>query len=270
MPKFNYSSETTKIFKRILGLENNEDIQKFVEENMGKGKFSYHQIDIFIKLFISHISQHIKFDPKFPLSINVKDITQDSIPQFAKCTPYFTNGSFAKLLTGTDKNKNDDKKDYVDKLSEVYKNDLENMEFKEPLIYKNKDKLKFEKLYIPSHDSQEYKNSVEFLAELKKFLNLPNDVEKEVNGLNSLKSIIEEENNNYVITNDNYRKMVLLAYRIKANIPVIIMGDTGCGKTALIIKLNQILNNGENKVEIINIHPGITDDKLCKIMDKKK
>ena len=269
MPKFNYSSETTKIFKRILGLENNEDIQKFVEENMGKGKFSYHQIDIFIKLFISHISQHIKFDPKFPLSINVKDITQDSIPQFAKCTPYFTNGSFAKLLTGTDKNKNDDKKDYVDKLSGVYKNDLENMEFKEPLIYKNKDKLKFEKLYIPSHDSQEYKNSVEFLAELKKFLNLPNDVEKEVNGLNSLKSIIEEENNNYVITNDNYRKMVLLAYRIKANIPVIIMGDTGCGKTALIIKLNQILNNGENKVEIINIHPGITDDKLCKIMDKK-
>ena len=63
--------------------------------------------------------------------------------------------------------------------------------------------------------------------------------------------------------------MVLLIYRIKANVPVILMGETGCGKTALITKLNQILNNGETNVEIINIHPGITDDKLCDIMDQK-
>lgn len=64
-------------------------------------------------------------------------------------------------------------------------------------------------------------------------------------------------------------KMVLLIYRIRANIPVIIMGDTGCGKTALITKLSQLLNNGEAKVEIINIHPGITDEKLCKLMKEK-
>ena len=35
--------------------------------------------------------------------------------------------------------------------------------------------------------------------------------------------------------------MVLLIYRIKANVPVILMGETGCGKTALITKLNQLL-----------------------------
>ena len=39
--------------------------------------------------------------------------------------------------------------------------------------------------------------------------------------------------------------MILLLYRIKANVPVIIMGDTGCGKTMLITKLNQLLNNGK-------------------------
>ena len=82
-------------------------------------------------------------------------------------------------------------------------------------------------------------------------------------------SIIEEKNNNYVITIDNYKKMVLLIYRIKANVPVILMGETGWGKTALIIKLSQILNNGETNVEIINIHPGITDEKLCDIMNEK-
>ena len=47
--------------------------------------------------------------------------------------------------------------------------------------------------------------------------------------------------------------MVLLCYRIIANVPVIIIGETGCGKTSLIIKLSQILNNGEKLVEIINL-----------------
>jgi energy-coupling factor transporter ATP-binding protein EcfA2 len=60
--------------------------------------------------------------------------------------------------------------------------------------------------------------------------------------------------------------MVLLIYRIKANVPVIIMGETGCGKTSLITKLSQILNNGDKLVKIINIHPGITDEEICKKM----
>ena len=61
--------------------------------------------------------------------------------------------------------------------------------------------------------------------------------------------------------------MVLLFYRIKANIPVILMGETGCGKTALIIKLNQILNNGKATVEKINIDQGITEKKLWELME---
>jgi len=84
----------------------------------------------------------------------------------------------------------------------------------------------------------------------------------------SLLSIIEEKNNNYVITNDNFKKMVLLIYRIIANIPVIIMGDTGCGKTSLITKLNQILNGGKTTLKIINIHPGITDEMLFERIDE--
>ena len=33
------------------------------------------------------------------------------------------------------------------------------------------------------------------------------------------------------------------------------MGEAGCGKTVLIKKLNQLLNNGEEKLEILNINP---------------
>ena len=104
--------------------------------------------------------------------------------------------------------------------------------------------------------------SFKFLKRLKNILNLPNEVDKPYGKLKSLISILNIGTDNYVITEDNYKKMVLLIYRIKANIPVIIMGETGCGKTSLIKKLSQILNNGEELVRIINIHPGITDEEI--------
>lgn len=50
------------------------------------------------------------------------------------------------------------------------------------------------------------------------------------------------------------KKKIIIIYRIEANIQVILMGETGWGKTALIKKLNQLLNNGEETLEIININ----------------
>ena len=114
--------------------------------------------------------------------------------------------------------------------------------------------------------------SYKYLKRLKEVLQLENDLEKDINGKKSLTFILSEGTDNYVITDDNYKKMVLLFYRIKANVPVIIMGETGCGKTSLIIKLSQILSNGKKLVEIINIHPGITDEEIItniKLMNDK-
>ena len=108
--------------------------------------------------------------------------------------------------------------------------------------------------------------SYKYLKRLKNILNLPNDLEKDIKDLKSLISILNIGSDNYVITEDNYKKMILLVYRIKANVPVIIMGETGCGKTSLIKKLSQILNNGEELVKIINIHPGITDEEISSRM----
>ena len=111
-------------------------------------------------------------------------------------------------------------------------------------------------------------SSYKYLKRLKQILDLPNEVDKDVEDKKSLLSILNLDTENYVITEDNYKKMIFLVYRLKANVPVIIMGETGCGKTALITKLSQILNNGEKIVEIINIHPGITDEEICKKMKK--
>ena len=254
MPRFNYEEKIRKIFQRMLEIDSNEKIKEFIKEYIGiKGKYSYHQINIFIKLFIS---QYSKFDTKlyfYEKKIDDNgnevriDTTKQCIQEFAKCTQYFTYGGFAKLLTGETKiNKND----YIDKLSEIYENDLENMDFPSPLVFIIKEEMKYEELMIQKNDLKKYKKSNDYLKRLKQILYLPNEVDKD----------------NYVITNDNFKKMVLLVYRIKANVPVIIMGETGCGKTALITKLNQILNNGETTVIIKNIHPGITDEKLCIMM----
>ena len=136
-------------------------------------------------------------------------------------------------------------------------NDKENQE---DIVSKN-----FHRLVIESAN-QVLNPSYKYLKKLKHILDLKNDVIKDEGDKKSLLSILDQDNINYVITDDNYKKMILLVYRIKANVPVIIMGETGCGKTSLITKLSQILNNGENVVEIINIHPGITEEEICKRM----
>ena len=74
----------------------------------------------------------------------------------------------------------------------------------------------------------------------------------------------------YVFTADNYLKMALILLRIRAKIPVIMMGETGCGKTALIRKLSEMLNNGDkNKMKILNIHAGTSDKDIIKFLEKK-
>ena len=111
-------------------------------------------------------------------------------------------------------------------------------------------------------------SSYKYLKRLKQILNLPNNIKKDKGDKKSLLSILDFRSVNYVIDEEIYKKMLLLIYRIKADIPVIIMGETDCGKTVLITKLNQIINNGEIYVDIINIHPGISDKMILERMKK--
>jgi len=60
----------------------------------------------------------------------------------------------------------------------------------------------------------------------------------------------------YRLTADNYLKMVLIFNKIKSSLPVVIMGETGCGKTSLIGYLAlRVLNI---KFITINIHAGVS------------
>ena len=63
-------------------------------------------------------------------------------------------------------------------------------------------------------------------------------------------------NNEYAVTTDNFLKMCIIYLRVQSRVPVVIMGETGCGKTSLIKFFCQNILN--DKLIIFNIHAGIT------------
>ena len=98
----------------------------------------------------------------------------------------------------------------------------------------------------------------QFLPEVKNILNL-NSL-----SIEDIKEII----GSYCFTSDNFIKMILILLRIRAGIPVIMMGETGCGKTSLIKILALLLNKGENNLKIKNIHAGIKDKDIIDFIEK--
>ena len=110
-----------------------------------------------------------------------------------------------------------------------------------------------------------------FLKELKDILDLKNPIfNSDKNENNKDYRSIEEIVGEYVFTADNFIKMILILLRIRENIPVIMMGETGCGKTSLIRKLSELINNGECKMKILNIHAGITDKEIVDFLYEPK
>ncbi|XP_052812387.1 uncharacterized protein LOC128239961 [Mya arenaria] len=65
---------------------------------------------------------------------------------------------------------------------------------------------------------------------------------------------LQELSKGYALTPDNLLKMVLIMMRITAKVPVVIMGETGCGKTSLVRYLASIC---EVPFAVLNIHAGV-------------
>ena len=98
----------------------------------------------------------------------------------------------------------------------------------------------------------------DFIPHVKNILNL--------NTL-SLEKIMEIAGS-YCFTSDNFIKMILILLRTRAGIPVILMGETGCGKTSLIKILSTLLNNGTMNLKIKNIHAGIKDQDIIDFIEQ--
>ena len=198
IPILDLPKDIINIFSLILGFKSTKEIDNFIKENIQIEKYSYYQVKIFIKLFISIYG---KFNYKIKFLNNNKEYTYD----FGKSTTYFTNGGFAKIIKEINENKNID---YIDLLSHIYDNDLKSTNFDTPLIFINKVKKIFELLKLPDKKSNKFKNLEDYLIEIKKVLFLPNDIEKDLGDKKSLKSILNYKTDNFVITEDNFKKMI--------------------------------------------------------------
>ena len=99
-------------------------------------------------------------------------------------------------------------------------------------------------------------NKDQILDNLLRFLN--------VSGLNDQQkqSIL----GTYVYTPDNFIKVVLILLRLRVKIPVIMMGETGCGKTTLIEMASKLINKGNVYIKKMNIHAGILDEDIIAFM----
>ena len=77
----------------------------------------------------------------------------------------------------------------------------------------------------------------------------------------------------YVLTLDNTKTILAILMRFRCNIPVVIMGETGCGKTRLIQFMSslQALQTGATNMLILKVHGGTTErDVMCKVEEAEK
>ncbi|CAG8842712.1 4540_t:CDS:2, partial [Gigaspora margarita] len=69
----------------------------------------------------------------------------------------------------------------------------------------------------------------------------------------------------YALSADNIIKMALILLRARANVPVVVMGEAGCGKSSLIGYLAKVV---EVNYEPFNLHAGIKEQDILDFMDK--
>ena len=60
-------------------------------------------------------------------------------------------------------------------------------------------------------------------------------------------------------------KLILIYLRVRCHLPIILMGETGVGKTSLVDYLSKVI---DAECMTMNIHAGITDDEIVKFMNE--
>ena len=226
-------------------------------------------------------------------------IRQDLVKSLIENAIYFTKGAYNDLLIQNKQRKYDKTSEIFSK-SELSK-DTEQICFeiiKTPLVFINDDggsisiisntftnqemSVKYLDLFNSGDPTKsiplvQYKSlkHMELLYEINKVLNLKYLNKDELNLLN-------ETIGDFKFTADNFIKMILILLKVRAKIPVIMMGETGCGKTFLIKTLAELIQSdkksvkakGNNKklsqMKIFTVHPGTTDEDLLNFMEKEK
>ncbi|KAK3289270.1 hypothetical protein CYMTET_3293 [Cymbomonas tetramitiformis] len=71
----------------------------------------------------------------------------------------------------------------------------------------------------------------------------------------------------YEVTADNLLKMTLIHLRLAAGVPVVLMGETGCGKTSLMHFLARVSDLPEGCFQPLNVHAGVAQADLVRHLE---
>ena len=107
-------------------------------------------------------------------------------------------------------------------------------------------------------------SGTEMLVEIRKILDLKNPIDESDNEIKNKKKTLKSITKSYVFTADNVIKLIIISLRLRTDIPVIMMGETGCGKTSLIKIIDELK---DIKMLILNIHAGIEDKDIIKFIN---
>jgi hypothetical protein len=79
----------------------------------------------------------------------------------------------------------------------------------------------------------------------------------------------------YVLTPDNVLKMAMIYMRIQSSVPVVMMGETGCGKTSLMTNLARAMclfdgspTDAASRFHVLNFHAGIEEADIVAFVER--
>ena len=296
--------DNNEIGKKNINLDDDitktaEECDEIISRHFKVENQNYYQKMNFIKILsiqFRKFTENAFFNYDIAKDMLIDDIIEPSrklvIKNFIKLTTIFTHSPFDSVLLNQREsmkifNKYNEMNDLKEEIKSLANNKQEVFSFdkiKPSLVFFNRDggslsiisnNNKDEKEYIDlknlwncqnNNDKEElvdYKNlgQEKYLDQIKILFSL-DKLEKD-----DLKKICEELGN-YIFVSDNFIKMVRIMLNIEAKIPVILMGETGVGKTKLLEMLTRLYGKGICCMKKLQIHAGITDEQIVNFIER--
>ena len=297
--------DKNNIDKNYLNLSNQKckDIILKNLNDIGIKEPNYYQINIFIKVLYDEFKQFSNCHAITPNNLRSFNIEPSNIRKFiidslVKLTKLFILGPYEDLIKDQEINKkllnsekNEEKEKLINYNLKININSISFDQIKPSILVFNEDGNSISIIATCSENEQEFHNLEQLYnsqnidkTKLKNFQKL--ESQEILNSVLSFlnckidKSKIPIILGNYVYTPDNFIKVVLILMRIRVKIPVILMGETGCGKTTLIEMASKLKfernenykniysNTKKSYIKKMNIHAGITDEDIIQFFTK--
>ena len=301
------SYEEDKIGKRNIDLDDPismsaEECEDIINKYFNVENQNYYQKINFIKILslqFKKLSTNFYLDYQMAFMNGIGDLIKKArisiIKNFIALTKVFTRSPYDQLLIKRQTESIDiynryDQNLAIEKAISALENEKQEIfsfdDIKPSLVFFNKDGQSFGIISNADKNDEEYKeletlwnsnnpdlrrriplidyksmSHDKYLEEIQKVFSLDSF------NIKKLREICVKAGN-YIFVCDNFIKMVRILLNIEAKIPVILMGETGVGKTKILEMLATLYGKGRLNWKKKEIHAGTTDEEIVAFIDK--